>query len=304
MRRRVWYNNERYHSAKEVFLLIPSAIFRLRARAALQGKWSVAILVGLAAALPSLIAQTATLLLGSAPTALLESLMNQLNAGAAVGPEQLGALVAQLTPTAGDWLSLVAMLLAPVLTLGLINYMLTILRGGADAPYTLVFSRLGCILKSIGLQLMIMLMVLLWMLPGLAVTWLPLLIAPVWRSMPLALAETIMYAGMIGAMVLGLRAAMHYSMAEFVLADEPHTGVRACIRRSVEIMHSRKMELFLLRISFVGYSLLISLATSLVSGLLGNVLGNTVSMAGQLLLNLYVFATLAVFYEAHRPRKA
>ena len=45
-------------------------------------------------------------------------------------------------------------------------------------------------------------------------------------------------------------------MATFVMADGPSTGINAAIRRSCEVMNGRKMELFSLEISFIGWRLL------------------------------------------------
>lgn len=282
--------------------MIPSAIFRLRARTALQGKWSVAILVGLAASMPSLIAQVTSLLGGSALTTLMNGLTTLMAQGAPT-EAQLTALMAQVQITPGDWLSLLSAVVGPVLTLGLIHYLLITVRGGVDAPFTTVFSRVKCFFRSVGLAIVTELLVLLWMLPGLAVMLLPLLLATVWPQMPVLLVELLLTAGMIVSMVLGLRASMHYAMANFVLADEPAARVMDCIRGSLGIMRTRKLAWFVLRMSFWGYWLLIALVEMLALSMFGQVVANTLSMAGQLLLNIYVVASLCVFYDAHRPRK-
>ena len=48
---------------------------------------------------------------------------------------------------------------------------------------------------------------------------------------------------MIAMMVLGIRAALHYSMATFAMAEEPSRGINQCIRLSVSIMRRRKLLL-------------------------------------------------------------
>lgn len=47
-----------------------------------------------------------------------------------------------------------------------------------------------------------------------------------------------------------------YSMAMYILAEEPEIGAREALRRSQEIMDGHKLELFGLHLSFIGWHLL------------------------------------------------
>ena len=54
----------------------------------------------------------------------------------------------------------------------------------------------------------------------------------------------------------GIIAAYRYSMALFVLLENPETSPRDCMRRSRELTDGRKGELFVLDLSFLGWDLL------------------------------------------------
>lgn len=54
----------------------------------------------------------------------------------------------------------------------------------------------------------------------------------------------------------GIIAAYRYSMAFFILSDDPTKGVMQCIRESKFLMMGNKMSLFLLELSFFGWILL------------------------------------------------
>jgi hypothetical protein len=54
--------------------------------------------------------------------------------------------------------------------------------------------------------------------------------------------------------VPGVIASLRYSMAIYILADDPAKGVFECIRESKQMMRGRKLDLFLLELSFLGWS--------------------------------------------------
>ena len=99
--------------------------------------------------------------------------------------------------------------------------------------------------------------------------------------------------------VLMIRAMYRYRLSSYVLADAPETGINAAIRRSKEIMKGRKMELFSLEVSFVGWHLAVSLAQMLLLTLLGSVLGMALGMFASFLLQLYVYMATAAFYQEY-----
>lgn len=56
--------------------------------------------------------------------------------------------------------------------------------------------------------------------------------------------------------VPGIIKGFGYSMAMYILAEEPEIGAREALRRSQEIMDGHKLELFGLHLSFIGWHLL------------------------------------------------
>lgn len=183
------------------------------------------------------------------------------------------------------------MLLTPALMVPVYAALLWALRGQpVSIPAALGQLRLAP--RAILLALWTMLRVYAWMLPGYA-----LMIAALFVSE--GLVAPLLIAGVIAALVLGLRALLHYILAPVVMVDQPTLSLNGCIRVSWQEMRHRKMEYFLLRVSFVGWMLLVSLLTSFALGLLGNVLGLAVSMLAELVLSVYINGAVVAFYDAY-----
>lgn len=275
-----------------------------KARTALQDNWQTALMVALIASLPSLVSQVLTILVQSDVMQTVQYLLKSMKSNATVGDllalmEAAGLSLTTYLPTVG--VGLIAWLVSPFLTLGLLNYFFMLLRGEREVPINTVFSRTSCFFKGIGLNLMTSLRVFLWMLPGMAVEVLAVVLAPNEEIANLAL--VLMPIGMVVMLVLGIRAALHYSMSTRVMAESPEKGINQCIWESVAMMRHRKMLLVSLELSFILLNLLISLVESLLAGLLGNVLGATFSMALTFALNIYMQMAVSAFYEAHRAEE-
>ena len=274
---------------------------RLRARKALRGNWQIALMVvALIASLPSLISQVVAIMSQTSSMDAMYGLMDSIERNPTA---DITEIIGRAGFSSNAYLvsaivNLAAEIISPFLTLGMLNYMLRLLRG-EDALIGTVFSRTGCFFKGIGLTIMIALKEVLWMLPGLAVMMSSILLVELSDT----LAITMMYAGMITMIVLGVRAALHYSMATLIMADRPDVRIMQCIRESVEIMRQRKMMLFSLQISFIGYSLLLMLAQSIIAVLVGNVLASTLYMLFNLALSVYIQTATCAFYEEYRPRE-
>jgi uncharacterized membrane protein len=56
--------------------------------------------------------------------------------------------------------------------------------------------------------------------------------------------------------VPGIIASISYSQALFILMESPEKGALECIRESKQLMKGRKMDFFVLMLSFYGWSLL------------------------------------------------
>jgi len=114
------------------------------------------------------------------------------------------------------------MLIVPALALGLINMILKIARL-EPAQVSDLFSGFNNILKAFGVTFMVGLFTLLWSL---------LLFIP------------------------GIIASYRYSMALFILSDNPEIGVMEAISQSKEMTKGYKWSFFVLQLSFIGWALL------------------------------------------------
>lgn len=98
--------------------------------------------------------------------------------------------------------------------------------------------------------------------------------------------------------VPGLIAALRYSQAPYYLAEDPTLTAGQAIQKSKETMKDKKMAYFLVLLSFVGWSLLVTMADALLIGLLGPVVAMVAGQFLSLALNTYINATCAAFYGA------
>ena len=285
---------------------IPAFEFRRRARAAMLPVMSILVVVMLISMLPSLVSNIVTAVTESDPNAMLadlyteENLMAMLSEDPAVVESVTDQMMAKMSAFfAEKWpfmalSALVTLLLGPVLGLGFFHTLLKALRR-EEISYSTVLARLPLFFKAIGLDVLVGLRVFLWMLPGWGVSLLGAVImvyAPNFGVLVMIAALVLMFVGMIRAMY-------RYRLASYVLADAPETGINAAIRRSKEIMKGRKMELFSLEVSFVGWYLAVSLAQMLTLLLLGSVLGMALGMFASFLLQMYVYMATAAFYQEY-----
>ena len=280
--------------------MILNSELRRRARDVLKPALPIALLVSLCAELPGLLSQVAAAqtegpmrevlaryVLADAGAVNIEGLLAELRG--AISPAMIAA-----------WgVALLAFLLTPCLNLGRLRYTLRLLRGESGEVAD-VLSLRGLFLKAIGLTLWILLKELLWMLPGLALSMAGVAILLIHPSeATLNVMDTMYFAGFVLMIALMIRAALHYIMADMIMADEPDTGIRAAVRRSIDMMRQRKAMLVMLMLSFLGWMLLASLIQSMLSGML-MVLGMTIGMACQLLISVYMQTSIAAFYEEYK----
>ena len=287
--------------------MITNFELKLKARTALRNNWQTALMVALIASLPSLASQVVAIMTQSSYAHTMSGLMSSMQSGATVADlanllEEAGITLEGYLPT--GLLNLLAAIISPFLTLGMLNYFFKLLRGEADAPISTVFSRRNCFFKAIGLNLMVFLRTFLWMLPGLVLEVLALVAVTALSESLSMLAILLMYAGPVTMLVLGVRAALHYAMADRVMAETPSKGINQCIRESVAIMSQRKLLLFSLEISFFLWQIGLTLLESLLLGMVGNVLASTVSMALNFALNIYIQMAISAFYLYYRSETA
>lgn len=286
--------------------VIPAYEFRRRAREAMKPVMHVFILVTLIAMLPSLIGNTLTILTDSDPSAAVMELYTEERAAAMLGQDTAAADAAMAEISGGlarflqeKWpfmalTSVITMLFGPVLGLGFHHACLRVIRRQEISVGT-VLERLPLFFKAIGLELMVALRVLLWMLPGLLLSMAAVAVI----FLEPTVGALLLVAAMVVYIVLMIRAVFRYHLAPYILADEPETGICAAIRRSAQVMKGRKMELFGLQLSFIGWRLLLSLGQTLLMGVLGSVLGMALGMFASLFLQMYMYLAEASFYQAY-----
>ena len=205
------------------------------------------------------------------------------------------ALIQNLTPTArGLWLMIpVLFLLLPFLSLGRHWFTLRILRG-MEGNWTDVFGRLGCFVKAIGLHVLLILLIVLWGMPGLMIMLLGAYIAISNGNLN---AFTSLYSiGMVVSVVLMVRASLTYELSDIEMADEPEKSILTCLRNSRERMNGLKFMLLMLVVSFLGYILLTELLTSFL-GQISYVVAMAVSIALSLVISAYMETAVCAFYE-------
>lgn len=282
--------------------MITISEYRRKAREVLRPIFHIALLTALLAQAPGLVSrafntlrlqpltEAMTVFAEADPTKLtLDMMLDTLKS--AWSPAMIPALV----------LTVLAAVVTPVLTLGWNHFSLKLIRG-QEADTADVLSRRGAFLKSIGLSLLILLKTILWMLPGAAVSFLGIPIVLLNPNMTtLNLMMVLSMVGSVIMMVLGIRAVLHYIMADWVLADDPSLPVTTALRRSVDMMRTLKGPYLLLCLSFIGWSLLAALVQSLF-GQISPIIGMTLGMACDLAVAVYMHTAQAAFYEDQRPK--
>jgi hypothetical protein len=277
-----------------------SAVFRRKALSVLKGHWQTALLIALVVNLPTLLMQGISAVTGNDPASRLETLFVTASRDGILTEQLVLDEIRGLLSSTGFWttkaLELVAWLVTPCLTLGMYRWVLNRLNGLED-PVGLVFCRTRIFFKAIGLQLLIILKVLAWMLPGIAVfiaILLPVYQAGTVQEQAAALQRS--YTMTLPAVLLmavpGAIAALRYALAEYIMAEEPSSKILFCIRRSKHLMKDQKKNLFFLMVSFLLWYLLSLLVSSLVTGVFSLV----IQMLASLALSVYISTSVGAFY--------
>ncbi len=136
------------------------------------------------------------------------------------------SVVLNLIPAIGQ---LASVIIAPALSLGLIATFLAV-SNGQKAEIRTTFSRFNQLLPSLLLTILIAVFTWLW----------PLLFV-----------------------IPGIIKSLSYSMAFYILAENPEMTAREALNKSKAIMHGHKMELFVLYLSFIPWMLLMSITAGI-----------------------------------------
>ena len=152
-------------------MFFPTAIFRRKALAALKGHWQTALLVALIVNLPTMLMKGFSAFTGNDAVTRIEAVIVAASRDGVLSEQVLLNEINAILNSTAFWtvrgLELLAWLVTPCLTLGMYRWLINRLRGQTE-PVSVVFSRMRLFLKAIGLQLLVILKVLLWALPGLA----------------------------------------------------------------------------------------------------------------------------------------
>ena len=281
-------------------MFIPSGYYRRKALAALKGHWQPALLVALIVNLPTMLMQGFSMFTGN-------DLMDRLGAFIVSASrdgvltqqtllQEINTIVASTTFWLIRGLEILAMLVTPCLSLGMYKWLMDLLHG-EEQPVNAVFSRMRLFFKAIGLQLLIILKVLLWTLPGLAVmiiVMLPVLRAGTTQAQldTMAQVQGMSFLPMLLMIVPGVIAALRYALSEYIMAEKPESKIRFCVSHSKELMKDQKKNLFFLLTSFLLWYLLELLIASFLSGVLSLVF----QMFAGLVLSVYITCSISVFY--------
>ena len=286
--------------SKEYRMYYPSGYYRRKALAALKGHWQTALLVALIVSLPTMLMQAISAFTGNDPLARLEAYIVTASRDGVMSQEALMGEINTIVSSTSFWvfrgLEAAALLITPCLSLGMYKWLMDLLHG-QEQPLNSVFSRMKYFFKALGLELLVILKVLLWMLPGLVATGFlvyPVLRAGTAQAQMAALRQSQGYSFpvMLLMIIPGAIAALRYALSEYIMAENPESKILFCVRRSKELMRDRKKDLFFLLVSFLLWYLLELLIASLMSGILSLVF----QMLAGLALTVYLSCSVCAFY--------
>ncbi len=285
-----------------------SFYWKQKAREALRGNWQVALLICLVVNLPSLLTQGIASVTGyDFMTGLQKVIYASATQTGGMDMTVFQTQMDSLMQTTGIWVMqgiyLLVWLMTPCLAMGMYAWMLKRLRG-QEGAFTDVFSRGWLFLKGMGLRLYVTFRIFLFMIPGLVLSVLSML--PLWtadtssRISVLSSVNTAMTLATVSSVVtavLCMLGFLYYALADIVMAEQPDTGIRAAAKRSREMMHRRRGQLFALFLSFILWYILEIFLSNLVLGMFGTIAGLMTEMLCSLALNVYLYTSVCAFYR-------
>lgn len=156
-------------------------------------------------------------------------------------------------------------------------------------------------LKGLGVELLTLVKMLLWAVPGLCcmgiITYLAMTVDSVSRH-GLSWMVTLTIVSYAATIIPAVIAYFRYALSMFFLADHPDWSCRACVKASIASMSHQKLNLFLMQLSFLGWSILISLVSNMALFMLGSVLYQVLYLGLNLALSVYMNCSLCAFYLA------
>lgn len=120
-------------------------------------------------------------------------------------------------------LDLITLLLGGVISVGLCRFLLDMATKRREPKFNILFSSFNIYLKTLGLNILITLAVLV---------------------------------GSLLFIVPGIIVSLMFSQAFYILSEEPSKSITQCINESVKLMNGHKWDLFYLNLTFIGWWLL------------------------------------------------
>lgn len=175
-----------------------------------------------------------------------------------------------------------------------------------------IFSRMKYCLRALLLMLWIVLKTVLWLLPGIVLVIIGM---GMQASVSFEFCNLVMVLGVYVMIGLGIPAAYRYSLAEYILAEEPSTGVRACVAQSKQMMAGRKWQFFKLGVPCFFKSMGVIIGLGFIGGFVLIILGldenaRALELMGEVIvLPAYYFLmqyslACALFYMQRREPEA
>ena len=158
----------------------------------------------------------------------------------------------------GMFLNLLVTLFGMVMVVGLSYYALNLARRKPTGMGNLFegFSFAG---RAIGVRLLVAIYTFLWSMLGVVVVGVIAGVAMVLSEGAPFVSTILLVVAYIALVVFVVFISLRYAMADFALVENPDGGAGAAIRRSVQMMKGHKGKFFVLRLSFIGWGLLIAL---------------------------------------------
>lgn len=239
--------------------IVYTGSIKQRGRQALQGKWQTAVIVCFVYALIGMVSYLLSISGRRSGVLQYQVIIYTGYMLQTNIPANTAALIWFLVDLA------IKIILLPSLSMGAINYFIHIQRGESPS-WRMVFSQLPYWWRNIRLSLAQSLFVFLWSL---------LFIIP------------------------GIVAAISYTLAPYLLVDNPQMGVMESIGTSKGLMQGKKGFYFMLVLSFIGWQLLIAFGEVFMGTALIGVAA--LEIAG-LFLQAYMMSTYAAFYVSIQDR--
>ncbi len=211
--------------------------YRRQGREALRGRWGTGVAICLIAAL---------LMGGLVPVAGGGS-----TGGAQLGLQEMAQIgnIMRMITVIGFAMTVAAFVLGGAVEIGKAGCFLK-LAEGQQVKVRMLFDHIHRIGAGMALYWLRLLLMLVWMLPGLAVSVGGLLLT----MNPEAVAPVIL--GSVASLGLGLMASFRYAMAPYLMAQDEHLGAWNALKLSKERMHGWKWRLCCLKLSFIGWTFL------------------------------------------------